>query len=126
DCLGEPLGLVVATSYSNWIYVAPILFLLRMDGRIAIDLAGARQEVTRLLQLRQPQHVVRSQRTHLQRRNRVPQVIDRTGRRREVQNVVQRPVNLQRVRNVMANEREAVVAAQVFQVGQAAGDQVID
>ena len=69
---------------------------------------------------------MRAQRADLERRDRMLQVIDRAGRRGEVQDVVDRPVDLERMRDVVADEGEAVVAAQMLDVGRAAGDEVID
>src|SRR5207249_8999204 len=92
----------------------------------AIDLAGAGQQVAGLLELGQAERVVRAQRADLQGGNGVAQVIDRTGRRGEVEHVVHCSVDLQRVGNVVLLEREVRVIAQVFQVGRRARDQVID
>ena len=50
---------------------------------------------------------MRAQRADLERLDRVVQVIDRAGRRGEVQDVVDRAVDLQRVRDVVADEGEA-------------------
>src|SRR5438093_800893 len=79
---------------------------LRMPRGVEVDLARAGQQEPCPLRLRQPQRIVRPQRADFQRRNRMPQVIDRAGRGREVQDVVERPVDLQRMRDVVADEGE--------------------
>jgi len=54
------------------------------------------------------------------------QIIDRAGRRGEMQDVVHHSVNLQRVGNVVANERETVAAAQTLDVFSIAGNKIVD
>ena len=37
--LGESLRFVVNTPRAHWIHVAPVVLALRVDGRVAVDLA---------------------------------------------------------------------------------------
>ena len=55
----------------------------------------------------------------------MPQIIDRTGQRGEVQHIIHGAVDLQRMRDVVADELEAVVFPQRLDVLQSAGDEVI-
>src|SRR5439155_1443162 len=55
--LGEALRLVVHTTHADAIDAAPVILALRVLLRIAVDLAGAGQQVAGLLQLRQAQTV---------------------------------------------------------------------
>src|SRR5439155_24308563 len=54
------------------------------------------------------------------------QVIHRAGRRGEMQDVVHRSVDLQRMGNVVTNERETVAAAQALDVFSIAGNKIVD
>ena len=59
-----------------------------MLQRIAVALAGGRDEERRALFLGQPQRIVRAQRTHLERLDRNLQIIDRRRRRRKMKNEI--------------------------------------
>ena len=93
---------------------------------VAVDFAGAGQEEAGVFRLGQAERVVRAERADLERLDREVEVIDRAGRRREVQNVVHRAGDLQRLRHVVPEECEPVVGSQVLDIGRRAGDEVID
>ena len=78
------------------------------------------------LGLGQAERVVRAQRADLERLDRVLQVIDRAGRAGEVQDVVDGPVDLQRLRDVVPDEAGIAVATRAAEVRLLAGDEVID
>jgi hypothetical protein len=113
-------------SRSNGVYVAPVVFALRMAFGVAVNFAGAGQEKARFLDLGKPEAVMRSQGADLQRRDRMAQVIDGTGGRREMQNDIHRPVDFDRVGDIVPDEREAGVGAKMLDILQASGDQIID
>ena len=69
---------------------------------------------------------MRAERADFQRLDRLLEVVDRAGRRREVQDVVERPVDVDVVRDVVLDEREAVAADEVLDVARDAGDEVVD
>ncbi len=54
------------------------------------------------------------------------QIIDGAGRRREVQDVVDRAVDFDVIRDIVPQEREACVALQVLNVQRIAGDEIVD
>ena len=85
---GETLRLVVNAARPDRVHVAPVIFLLRMHQRIAVALRGRGEEERRLLRLGQPERVVRAERADFQRRDRQLEVIDRAGRRREMEDVI--------------------------------------
>lgn len=46
-----------ALQHTDWVHVAPVLFLLRMFQRISVDLAGTREQEPGSHTLREAQHV---------------------------------------------------------------------
>ena len=85
DRLGEALGLVVAAAEADRVDVAPVVLALRVLLGVAVDLAGAGQQVAGVLGLGQAERVVRAERADLERLDRILQIIDRAGRAGEVQ-----------------------------------------
>src|SRR5215813_11938594 len=81
---GEAFRLVVYASRANWVDVAPVIFLLRMHERVAVNFRSRGEEELRALGLRKTQRIVRAQRPDLQRLNRQLQVINRAGRAGEM------------------------------------------
>ena len=102
--LGETLGLVVNAARPDGVDVAPIALRLRMDQRIAVALRGRGEEEGRLLRLGQAERVVRAVRADLQRRDRVLEVIDRAGRRGEVEDVMHFVRQEDEIRDVVLDE----------------------
>ena len=96
-----------------------------MLERIAVDLRRRGDHERRALGLGQAQRLVRAERADLERRDRQLQVVDRARRAGPVQHVVDRAVDIDVVRDVVADELEVAVA-QVRDVGQVAGQQVVD
>ena len=123
---GEPLRFVVNTARSDRVYVAPVVFRLRMNQRIAVAFRRRRQNERRLLRLREPERVMRPERAHFQRRDRQLQVIDRAGRRREMENVIDLVLDQDVTRDVVLDESEILVPAQVRDVRRVPRDEVID
>ena len=68
---------------------------------------------------------MRAERADLQRLDRQLEVVDRAGRAGPVQHEVDRPVDVDVARDVVADELEVAVA-QVGDVGQVAREQVVD
>ena len=68
---------------------------------------------------------MRAERADLQRRNRQLEVVDRAGRAGPVQHEVDRAVDVDVVGDVVLDELEVAVA-QVRDVGEVAGQQVVD
>ena len=92
-----------------------------MHERVAVDLGGRGQEEARALRLGQAERVVRAERADLQGLDRELEVVDRAGRAGEVQDVVDRPVDVRSdVGDVVLDELEARVAGEVRDVVGAA------
>ena len=76
--------------------------------------------------LGEAERVVRAERTDLERLDREFEVIDGAGRAGEVEHVVDRIADLQRVGDVVADELEARIAPERVEVFEVAGEQVVD
>ena len=97
-----------------------------MHQRVAIDFGGRGEQEGRLLGARQAEAVVGAQRAHLERLDRQLEIVDRARRRCEVQHVVDRLGEEERLADVVLDEGEVLATAQMLDVAQAAGDQVVD
>ena len=105
----EALCLVVYAARADRVDVAPVGFLLRMLQRIAVDLGCRGEDERRALGLGQAERLVRAQRADLQRRDRQLEVVDRARRAGPVQHEVDRPLDVDVVRDVVLDEREVAV-----------------
>ena len=89
--LAVTLGLVVNRARTNRIHVAPVLFRLRMHGRITVAFRRGRVQKTRAVALCQAQHVFRARRPYAQGLDGQPHVLGRTSRRGHVVDKIHRP-----------------------------------
>src|ERR1700733_3893383 len=92
--LGEAFGLVVDAAGSGWVHVAAVVLWLRMDGRVAVDLAGRGEEEAGTLGPGQLQEQARSFATGRQGGEGPGQVGGRGGRRGQVDDRVDGAVDL--------------------------------
>src|SRR6266404_4958842 len=126
DRLGEALRLVVHAARADRVDVPPVVFLLRMDERIAVDLGRRRPEKPRALLLREAERLVRAERADLERLDRVLEIVDRARGRREMQDRVERARDVDEVRDVLLDEREALVAEKRRDVVRRPRQEVVD
>ena len=126
DRLGEALRLVVDAARADGVHVAPVVLRLRMHERIAVHLGRRREEEARALRLGEAERVVRAERADLERLDRQLEIVDRAGRRREVQHAVERTRDVGERRDVVLDELEPLVADQVRDVVRVAGDEVVE
>ena len=77
------------------------------------------------LALARPSALCVPERPDLERRDGMGQVIDGAGRAREMQHVVDRPVDLDRLGDIVLDELERRVGRQVRDVAATAGQQVV-
>ena len=124
--LGDPLRLVVDAARSDGIDVAPVRLRLRVHERIAVDLAGRREQNSRVLVLSQAEDIPGPERADLEGLQRMALIIDRRGKRREVQDRVDVAVDAPRAGDVFNTQAESRVVEQVADVVPAAGDQAVD
>ena len=105
---GTTLAFVVATARADRIDVAPIILGLRMDGRIAVDLARRGLEDLDLQPFCQPEHVDGAVNGSLGRLNRIVLVMDRRCRAGEIIDLVN--LDEERKGHVVADQLEARIA----------------
>ena len=122
--LRAALALVVAGAHADRVDVAPVVLGLRVDLRVAVDLAGGGLQDPRLHPLGQAQHVDRAVHAGLGRLHRVVLVVDRAGRAGQVVDLVD--LDVEREGHVVAHQLEHRVAQQVRDVALAAGEVVVD
>src|SRR5680860_673977 len=97
--LGKAFCLVVNAPWTDGIYMSPVALRLRVHLWIAVDLGGRCQQEAGALCLREPQRLVGTERTHLQRLNGKLEVVYRAGRAGEVQDSIQIPLHIDVVGN---------------------------
>eukprot|EP00825_Cyclidium_porcatum_P046001 TRINITY_DN7135_c0_g1_i18.p2 TRINITY_DN7135_c0_g1~~TRINITY_DN7135_c0_g1_i18.p2 ORF type:complete len:288 (+),score=22.95 TRINITY_DN7135_c0_g1_i18:614-1477(+) len=121
---GTTLAFVVAATRADGVDVAPVTFALRMDGRVAVDLAGRGLEDARAQTLGQAEHVDGAMHAGLGCLDRIVLVMNRRGRAGQVENAVHLEVH--RKGDVVAQELEAWVAVQMLDVALCAGEKVVE
>ena len=118
----------LASSYTpagpHRVHVAPVVLPLRVHEGIAVDLGGRGQEEAGLLGLGQAEAVVGPEAADLQGLDGHAQVVDGGGGAREVEDPVDRAVDVDVVRHVVLHEHE-VAAGEVLDVGDVAGEEVV-
>ena len=124
--LGETLGFVVDAARPDGIDVAPVFLGLRMDERVAVAFGGGGEQEPRALCLGQAERVVRAERTDLERLDRQLEIIDRAGRRGEVENIVHRAGEIDELRHIMLDELKSRVAREMRDIIGIARDEVVD
>ena len=97
-----------------------------MDERIAVALRSRSEEERRLLRFGEAERVVGAERADFQRRDRQFQVIDWTGRRCEMENVIDLVRDEDVARDVVLDEPEILVAREMRDVRRVPRDEVID
>ena len=86
--LGAALALVVAGAPAVRVDVGPIILGLRVDGRVAVDLARGRLQELSAQPLGQPQHVDGAEHAGLGRLHRIELVVHGRGGAREIVDLV--------------------------------------
>ena len=124
--LGETLGLVVAAARADGADVAPVFLGLRMHERVAVNFRGRGDQKSCALVLRQAERLVRAERADLERLDGNFQVVNRAGRRGEMPDVIHRAVEENKLGDVLLDELEIPVAAEVRDVVHRAGDKIVE
>ena len=114
--LRETFRFIVNAARPDRVHVAPVIFLLRMDERIAVAFRSGREEERRLFRLRQAERVMRAERADFQGRDRQFEIIDRAGRRGEMENVIDLIRDEQVLGHVLLDEAVIFVPGQVLDV----------
>ncbi len=92
--LGEPLRFVVDPARADRVDVAPVGFRLRVHQRVAVDLGGRGEQDAGAFGLGQAERVVGAQRADLEGLDRQLEIVDRAGGRGEVEDEVDRTVDV--------------------------------
>jgi hypothetical protein len=122
--LGVALGLVVDAARADRVDVAPVLLGLRVDLRVAVDLARRGEQEPRPLELGQAERVVGAVAADLQRLQRQADVVDRAGGAGQVEDVVDVARDVEVLDHVVVDEVE-LRHADVLDVEQGAGLEVV-
>lgn len=121
--LSTSFAFVVARADANWINVTPIAFWLRMDRRIAIDLARRRLENLAAEALGETKHVDGADDRCLRRLDRVVLIMDRRSWTGKVVDFVY--FHIKRKAYVMTHELKARVPVQMIDVLLGSREQVV-
>ena len=126
DGLREALGLIVNAARPDGVHIAPVVFGLRMNERIAVALGGGGEDECRAFILGQTERIVRSERADFQGRNRDAQVVDRTGWTRKMPNIIDLTWDVDEVGDIVADEFVVLVPGEMLDVRDIASDEAID
>ena len=99
---------------------------VRMDERIAVNFRSGRDKEARFFVHREAERLVRAERADFQGLNRQLQIINRAGGRREMPDEIHRPFEKNKLGNVLLDELEIRIAAEVRDVVHAAGDKIVN
>ncbi len=124
--LGVALGLVVDAARADRVDVAPVRLGLRVHERVAVHLGGRGEEEGRPLGLGQPEPVVRAEAADLQDLDGDALEVDRRGGTGEVHDHVDGAGHPQVRADVVLDEGEPAPTEQLLDVGDRAGDEVVD
>ena len=105
--LGESFGFIVNAARADRIDVAPVFFALRPHQRIAVNFRRRSEQIDRAFGLCQAERVMGAQGADFQSRNRQFQIIHRTRRRGEMQDIVQRLRHFDIAADVVIDEAKA-------------------
>jgi hypothetical protein len=103
--------------------MAPIIFGLRMDARVAVDLGGRGLQDLGLYPLGKAQHVDRAVHAGLGGLHRIVLVMHGRGRTGEIVDLIDFEIN--RKRDVVPDQFEALVAEKMFDVALGASEKII-
>ena len=127
DRFGEALRLIINATRPDRVHVAPVIFLLRMDQRVAVTFRGRCKNERGLFVLGQAERVMGAERAHFQGRNRQLKIIDRAGRRREMKDVIDFLLQQENeIGDVVLDKLVIFVAGQMPDVCRVAGDKIVD
>src|SRR5260370_2537017 len=124
--LGEALRLVVHAAGTHRVDVTPVLLVLRVDLRVAVDLARGREQVPGAGGLGETEGVVRPERADLEGLDRILEVVARARRAGEVQDGVNAAVDREELRDVVLFELERGRVEEVLDVLDPAREQAVD
>ena len=123
--LGKSLRLIVDPSDANRIHIAPIRFWLRVNQRIAINLAGTGQQELCTTGFCQSQRLVGPEGADLEGLDRIFLVIDGACRRCEVKDGIDLGRDMDELGDIMADELESWIPEEMLDVSNISREQII-
>lgn len=120
---GAALAFIVAGADADRVDVAPVVLGLRVNRRVAVNLAGGSLEDARLQALGQAEHVDGAMHRGLGGLHRVVLIVNGRGGAGQVVDFVD--FHIQREGDVVTHELEARMVVQVVDVALGAGEQVV-
>lgn len=124
--LGETLGLVIHATRTERIHIPPVLFRLRMDARVAIDLTCRSMHEPAPLLDRQAQHLLGADRADTERLHRQPRIPRRRSGTGEVEDEIDFPVDHERFTDVLTAEGEPCIIDQMTDIPFVSSAQIVD
>jgi hypothetical protein len=124
--LGKSLRFVVNTARPDRIYISPIILVLRVYQRIAVTFRSGSEEEFRAFVLRQSERIMGSQRSDLQCRNWMFEIVDGTCRRRKLEHKVHGARNKNEFRNVVPDKSKVRISSKMFDVVRRSGNEIIN
>jgi len=121
----EAFGFVVHATRTHGIHIAPIVFRLRMDQRIAVTFRGRRLNIGGALSPGQTQGLMSPERTHFQGLNGQFKVINRACRRGKVKDVIDAPRQVEVLGYILLDEAEVLIPCKMFNIGNIPCNQVV-
>src|SRR5262245_6652880 len=122
--LGAALAFIIAGAGADWIDVAPILFHLRMNAWVAVDLRGGRLQDLCAHPLGESQHVDSAMHTCFCRLHWIALVVDRRCRASHVVALVD--LDIEGKCDIMADEFKVRVVEQVLDIAARAAKEIVD
>jgi len=97
-----------------------------MHERIAVNFRSRSDEKSRAFIFGEAERLVRAERADFERLNRQFEIINRAGGRRKVPDIIHRHIEKNKVGDVLLDEFEIRIAAEVRDVVHAAGDKIVN
>src|SRR3954453_21525867 len=126
QCLSSPFAFVVTGSRTDGIDMADIGFRLRMDLRIAINLAGGSLQNPGRFPSGELKHMHGADDAGFHRSDRIALVVAWRGRTRQIVDAIDIGIDVDRVANVMFDKSEIRMIEQWSDVAHRTGEQIID
>src|SRR4051794_12499325 len=121
---GTAFAFIVARAHADRVDVAPILFRLRVNCRITIDLRSGSLQNLRAQTLGEAEHIYGPVDTRFRRLHGIVLIMNRGGGAGEIVDFVN--FDIERKCDVMAHQFKPIVVEQMFDVPAAAGEEIID
>jgi hypothetical protein len=124
ECFGTSFSLIIAGTYPDGIYIAPVGFGLGMYSWVPIHLTGGCLEDASAAATREAKHIDRTVDTDLRRLHRIKLVMNGAGRAGEIENLVD--FNIERMGHVVTHHLEISVVEKMSNIAACSGVVVVN